>query len=258
MRLNAAAARALAGAAALVILGSIAVAAPAGSSLRQAIADPSRGQQRERDARRHPAELVALADLKPGQRVLDLIPGDGYWTHIFSRMVGPGGRVYAVWPQAYAREAAPDVDEVRALSAKPEFRNVTTLVQPSVQLSAPEPLDVVWTVQNYHDYNDKFMGSPGTASLNQAVFRMLKPGGLYIVIDHASAPHRGMNDTETLHRIERATVIQQATAAGFQLVGESRALSNPKDPHTIAVFDKSIRGHTDQFALKFRKPSTKR
>jgi predicted methyltransferase len=77
---------------------------------------------------------------------------------------------------------------------------------------------------------------------------------LFIVIDHATAPGRGMQDTETLHRIDRATVIQQATAAGFRLAGESNALRNPKDPLNIPVFDPKIRFHTSQFALKFRKP----
>ncbi|HEY1604753.1 MAG TPA: methyltransferase [Allosphingosinicella sp.] len=230
----------------------------AGLSLRQALADPGRAAERGTDARRHPAELVALADLRPGQRVLDLIPGDGYWTRIFSRMVGPTGRVYAIWPEAYGKLAMGNVQQLRAMSASPAWRNVVTMVEPSVRLTAPEPLDVVWTSQNYHDYNDRFMGNPGPAALAADAFRLLKPGGLFIVIDHATAPGRGMSDTEALHRIDRATVVRQAEAAGFRLVGESAVLHNPADPHTIAVFDKSIRGHTDQFALKFRKPGRRR
>lgn len=228
--------------------------AAGGLSLRQALADPGRAAQRSADARRHPAELVALANIRPGQRVLDLIPGDGYWTRIFSKMVGPSGRVFAVWPEAYAKEAMGNVQQLRAMSASPAYRNVVTMVEPSARLSAPEPLDVVWTSQNYHDYNDKFMGNPGPAALAADAFRLLKPGGLFIVIDHATAPGRGMSDTESLHRIDRATVVQQVTAAGFRLVGESNVLRNPADPHNIAVFNPKVRGHTDQFALKFRKP----
>jgi predicted methyltransferase len=113
---------------------------------------------------------------------------------------------------------------------------------------------VVWTSDNYHDYNDKFMGNPGPQNFAKSVYKALKPGGLFMVIDHASAPGRGMQDTETLHRIDRATVIQQATAAGFRLVGESNVLRNPRDPLNIPVFDPKIRFHTNQFALKFRKP----
>jgi predicted methyltransferase len=224
------------------------------SRLASAIADPGRAAFRASDARRHPAQLVALADLQPGQRVLDLIPGDGYWTRIFSKMVGPRGRVYAMWPQAYAVEAGGNVQQLRDLART--YPNVSTLVEPSAILTAPEPLDVIWTSDNYHDYNDKFMGNPGPQLLARSAYKALKPGGLFIVIDHAAAPGRGMQDTGTLHRIDRATVIQQATAAGFRLVGESNVLRNPKDPLRIPVFDPKIRFHTSQFALKFRKPRT--
>jgi predicted methyltransferase len=238
-------------AAAAASVSSAAIAAPP-STLARALADPGRASQRGTDARRHPAELVALADLKPGQRVLDLIPGDGYWTRIFSKMVGPRGRVYAVWPQAYAREAMGNVQQLQQLAR--QYGNVTVQVQPSNALASPQPLDVVWTADNYHDYNDKFMGSPGSLSLARSAFHVLKPGGLFIVIDHAAAPGRGDRDTESLHRIERAVVIRQAAAAGFRLVGESQVLRNPRDPLTVKVFDPSVRGHTSQFALKFKKP----
>jgi len=221
------------------------------SLLARALADPARAAQREADARRHPAELVALADLKPGQRILDLIPGDGYWTRIFSRMVGPKGRVYAVWPKAYADEAAGNVAQLRDIAKA--YGNVTVQVQPGATLTAPEPLDVVWTSDNYHDYNDKFMGKPGSLAFARSAFRILKPGGLFIVIDHSAAAGHGLSDTETMHRIERAQVIREASAAGFRLVGESNALRNPDDPLNIPVFDPKIRFHTSQFALKFRK-----
>ena len=226
-------------------------AAGPSSRLASAIADPGRAVFRASDARRHPAELVALADIQPGQRVLDLIPGDGYWTRIFSKMVGPKGRVYAMWPQAYASEATGNVQQLRDLAKT--YPNVTTLVEPGPVLTAPEPLDVVWTSDNYHDYNDKFMGRPGSQLLARSAFKALKPGGLFIVIDHEAAAGRGLQDTETLHRIDRATVINEATAAGFRLVGESNVLHNPRDPLHIPVFDPKIRFRTSQFALKFRK-----
>ena len=232
-------------------------AAPASNSaqMASALADPGRAFQRGDDARRHPAELVGLSGVHSGQHVLDLIPGNGYWTRIFSKIVGPKGKVYAVWPEAYGKLAMGDVAKLKAIAADPTYPNVVVQVQPSVQLTAPEPLDLIWTSQNYHDYGDKFMGTPGTASLARAAYRLLKPGGIFMVIDHASAPGRGGSDTDTLHRVDPATVISDAKAAGFELVGKSDVLLNPQDPLTAPVFDRSVRGHTSQFALKFRKPA---
>jgi len=169
--------------------------------------------------------------------------------------VGPKGKVYAVWPEAYGKLAKGDVDKLKAIAADPHYSNVTVEVQPSVELSAPEPLDLIWTSQNYHDYGDPFMGKPGTAAFAKMAYRLLKPGGTFIVIDHKSATGHGTADTDTLHRIDPDAVVKEAKAAGFEFAGKSDVLLNPKDPLTIAVFDKSIRGHTSQFAFKFRKPA---
>jgi len=227
------------------------------AALDAAIADPERSSAREAaDGRRKPAELIAFAGVSPGDKVLDLIPGDGYWTRIFSKIVGKDGKVYAVWPQAYARFAQGNVKTLKELSSNPYYGNIVTDVQRSAVLSAPEKLDVVWTSQNYHDYPDEYMGKDADPDLlNKAVFDMLKPGGTYIVIDHRAAVGRGMKDTEDLHRIDPATVRQQAEAAGFKFAGESKVLENPNDPLDIKVFDPRIRGHTSQFAYKFVKPN---
>jgi predicted methyltransferase len=219
-----------------------------------ALADPLRAAQRGTDARRHPAELIAFSGLKPGDRVLDLIPGDGYWTRIFSRIVGPQGRVYSVWPENYARVAQGNVRTLREIAASPDYANVRVDVQPTPALTAPEPLDLVFTAQNYHDYPDEFMGNIDPGQLNRAVFAMLKPGGTWFIVDHAARPGAGMGDTERLHRIDPAIVRRQVEAAGFTYVGESRVLANPADDHSLPVFDPAIRGHTDLFVLRFRKP----
>ena len=219
-----------------------------------AIADPAREYHFPRDERRKPGELIAFSGLEPGDRVLDLIPGGGYWTRLFSLVVGPEGHVYATWPENYARYARSDVRRLRELVESDPFTNVTVTVQPTPDLSAPEQLDMVWTSQNYHDYPDEFMGNYDPARLNAAVFEMLRPGGTYFIIDHAAEEGSGMRDTEELHRIDPAAVRAQVEAAGFEFVGQSQVLRNPEDDHSIEVFDEQVRGNTDQFVMRFRKP----
>ena len=216
--------------------------------VKAAIADPVRAGDTKDDTRRHGAEIVAFTGVKPGDKVLEIAPGGGYFTRIFSKVVGTKGHVYAVVPEPMRKYADATVKLPETLA------NVEVLFQPADALSAPQPVDVIFTSQNYHDYPDKFMGPTDPAALDKAAFAALKPGGVFIVIDHAAAAGVGMGATETLHRIDPGTVKQQVEAAGFKFAGESRVLRNPADDHSLNVFDKGIRGHTDQFAYKFRKP----
>ena len=225
------------------------------AALDQALADPARSDQRANDERRKPGPLIALAGVKPGDKVLDLIPGTGYWSRIFSKIVGPGGKVYAVWPKAYAREAVGNVADLRKLSAGNDYGNIAVIVEPTTALTAPEPLDVVWTSQNFHDYPDEFMGKGDPSQLARDAYKILKPGGTFMVIDHMAKPGRGLSDTDTLHRIDPAAVRKIVEGAGFKFAGESKVLNSPADPLDIPVFDKSVRGHTSQFAYKFVKPN---
>jgi predicted methyltransferase len=219
-----------------------------------AAADPARAQDVAQDARRHGPEILAFSGLPKGGVVIDLIPGGGYWTRLFARAVGPEGHVYGIWPRPYAMEARGDVVAYGKLAASSNFANVSGSVKPATEISAPKPVDLVFTSQNYHDYPDKFMGPLDPAVFNRAAFAALKPGGILLIIDHAAEAGSGMRDTDTLHRIDPAVVKQQVTAAGFEFVGESRLLANPADDHKLPVFDKAVRGKTDQFIYKFRKP----
>jgi predicted methyltransferase len=224
-------------------------------ALDSALADPKRKEQADAsDARRKPGALIALSGVSPGDKVLDLIPGNGYWTRIFSKIVGPGGKVYAVWPQAYARTATGNVQQLREMAADKYYGNIVVEVQPSTTLTAPEPVDLVWTSQNFHDYPDEFMGKGDPSALARDAFKILRPGGTFMIVDHAAKPGRGLADTDTLHRVDPAAVRKIVEGAGFRFAGESNALNNPQDPLDIAVFDRSIRGHTSQFAFKFVKP----
>jgi predicted methyltransferase len=224
------------------------------SYIASAVADSGRPKaDRERDAARKPGEVIAWAGVKPGMKVADLIPGGGYFTRIFSKVVGPKGHVYAYVPDELTK-LANRPPSVNAIAADPSYRNVSVILRLLAQFGAPEKLDVVWTAQNYHDMHDSFMGPADLGKVNRAVYASLKPGGVYIVIDHSAQPGSGLRDTETLHRIDAETVKKEVLAAGFIFEGESRLLRNPADDRTLKVFDSKIRGETDQFIYKFRKP----
>lgn len=233
--------------------------APAGNAapsyIAKAMADPARGDDTADDTRRQMAAVMTFTEVKPGQKVLELVPGEGYWTLVFSQIVGPKGHVYTVWPDEMAKYSKKGYARVAKLAATPEFSNISPLKEPAADLSAPVSVDLVFTCQNYHDYHDPFMGPVDMAAFNKKVFEALKPGGLYVIVDHVAPAGSGTSDTNTLHRIDPVTVKKEVEAAGFVFDGESDALRNPKDPHDISVFDKSIRGYTDQFIYRFRKPA---
>ncbi len=207
---------------------------------------------RTRDPDRKPAEMLAFAKVRGGETIVDFLPGKGYFTRLFSLAAGSGGAVYAVTPQilldrAKGRPLPPPV------SGEPGRGNVHEIVANDRPFDLPRKADLVWTSQNYHDVHI-WLGAAGTSMLNKQVFDALKPGGLYVILDHAGAP--GLDDAgmAKMHRIDEALVKSEVTRAGFVLDGESSALRNPADPHSANVFDPSIRGKTDQFVLRFRKP----
>jgi predicted methyltransferase len=225
-------------------------------AIAAAVADAARPESdRARDPNRKPAETLEFAGVKPGDVVAELLPGAGYYTRLLSKIVGPAGHVYALVP-APLTDAAADMPDfaarVKALAAEPNYSNVSVVVEPFGQLKSPVPVDLVWTSQNYHDLHNL----PGldVGVFNQLVYDALKPGGTYFIVDHAAAAGSGTRDTATLHRIDVETVKHEVGSAGFVLVGSSDLLRNPGDSHAVKVFDPVIRGRTDQFILKFRKP----
>jgi predicted methyltransferase len=241
---------------AAIALGEPANAAKAPDVIAAAVADTNRpDSDRQRDANRKPAETLAFTGVKPGDQIAELLPGSGYFTRIFSKIVGPSGHVYALVP-APLPNAPPDAPDfgarVKAIAADAKYSNVSVVVEPFSELKTPEPVDLVWTSQNYHDLHN-FPGID-VGVFNQLVFEALKPGGIYLVLDHAAEPGSGIRDTATLHRIDAETVKKEVLAAGFVFVGSSDLLRDPGDAHTVKVFDPSVRGKTDQFVLKFRKP----
>ena len=242
------AAMTLGGWAALAAASASAAPSPA---VAAALADPARTPaEKARDEQRKAAEVVEFAQVKPGDKVADLFPGTGYFTHIFAKVVGPTGVVYAAVGNGKENTPPP---------ANPAYPNISVNMQPWDQFSPPDKLDVVFNSQFYHDlFNPEFdppSGGPeALAKVNKAIFNALKPGGVYVVIDHSGRPGTGYSENNTLHRVEESVVKDELKQAGFVLEAESEVLRNPADPRDKIVFDPSIRGKTDQFMLRFRKP----
>jgi predicted methyltransferase len=228
------------------------------SYVSAAVADAGRpAADKARDAGRKPAETLAFSGVKPGDKVAELIPARGYYTRMLSKIVGPSGHVYMLVPPARpnARPGAPDMMSMaKEITDSGAYSNVSVVELPSGgdSFGLPEPVDVVWTTDNYHDFHNA--PNADMAAFNKRVFDSLKPGGIYFVVDHAGAAGTDATQTRTLHRIEPAAARKEIEAAGFKLVGESAILRNPADSHDKVIYDPSIRGKTDQFVLKFRKP----
>lgn len=197
------------------------------------------------------AAVLAFMGVQPGWRVADIVPGR--FTGALARAVGSAGKVYAVEP-AEVVKVHPDVlTRLQALAAKTPNVEVSTPAIDAPALSAG--LDAVFIRQNYHDLHDAFMGPANVGVFDRNVYAALRPGGVFIVLDHAAAAGSGLRDTDTLHRIDPAAVKAEVTAAGFVFEGESRVLANPADDHSLRIFDPAIRGRTDQFLYRFRKPA---
>ncbi len=235
---------------AIGLLPLYANAATMPSNISAAVADPARpADDRARDADRKPAECLAFAGVKESDQVVDFLPGSGYFTRIFSKAVGPKGHVLALLPAGAPEKYSAGAKAIAA--DKTNYGNVNEAEEKVSELPAGS-VDLFWTAQNYHDLKNQ--PNADTVAFDRAVFAALKPGGVYVVIDHSAPIGSGASDTNTLHRIDQKTVETEVVSAGFKLEGASDLLKNPNDPRTAKVFDPSIKGKTDQFVLKFRKP----
>ncbi len=201
-----------------------------------------------RDGLRHPGEMLAFTGVRAGWRVADVGPGGGYYSRLLALAVGDGGRVYAV-----DRAGTPERPRPMAAVA-PTYTNITHLTDGYANWSAGEPLDAIFISQIYHDFYLPVFAFDVPA-MNRAMFAGLKPGGVLLIIDHAAADGSPIGVTDTLHRIDQGQVVRDMIAAGFVLEAESQTLRNPADNRTLRVFEGDIRGHTDQFVLRFRKPA---
>jgi predicted methyltransferase len=226
------------------------------SGVLAAIADPRRPtEQLQQDTRRKPVQVLAFAGVKPGDRVADFMPGNAYFTRLLSDVVTETGHVYAFIPTEQINNcSASEIAGTVAVEKDWSYRNVTVLRDGVGHFALPAMVDVIWTAQNYHDLHDSFMGPADVAVVNKAFFNSLKAGGLLLVIDHAAEPGSGLRDTDTLHRIDPASIRREFEVAGFVFEAESTVLANAEDDHRRLVFDPAIRGRTDQVVYRFRKP----
>ena len=242
--------------------------------IAEAVADTGRPEfDRLRDARRKPDQVIAFADLRPGDKVANFMPGDGYFSRVFCKVVGESGHVYEISvPRDPVTEAteplARDCANVSTIALKmakrpaPELWSASddpgvvyeywSFSPPAENFAAPEPLDVIWTSGSYHDLLTAAFGSPNMHVVNRALFNALKPGGILIIEDHAAATRSGIRDTANLHRIDPDHVKREVTAAGFEYVSASKVLRDRTDDHAANAHD--MHDATDRFLIKFRKP----
>jgi len=264
----------------LTINSAVAQSTSIPAYISTAIDDPSRPQaDRERDADRKPTEVIAFAGIKSGDKVADLMPGRGYFTRIFCKLVGNAGHVYAVTVPRHGTSSSSAASASSNTSSEP-CSNITRITlkaknRPAPELhsdsddpgwvyeyyqlrpaaenfSVPEPLDVIWTSENFHDLHNDAFGPPDMQLVNRALFNALKPGGVLIVEDHTAEKKSGARDTSSLHRIDPELVKKELQLAGFAFVEESRVLHHPEDAHNTKAHD--MHDRTDRFLLKFRKP----
>ena len=202
-----------------------------------------------RDEGRRPAELMTFFGIEPGQTVAELNSGWGYITGLLSEIIGDQGKVYSHTTEPSIKRWNGNPIEKRI--EKNGITNIDIVVGTMDAPGLPSGLDAVLMIMNYHD---AVWSGADRPAMNKAVFEALKSGGLFGVLDHQSQPGRGTEDCQSVHRIDKQVVIDEVTAAGFALEGESDILANPEDPRTGQVHAKEIRDRTDRFVLKFRKP----
>ncbi|MGS2724482.1 class I SAM-dependent methyltransferase [Porticoccus sp. GXU_MW_L64] len=220
-------------------------------ALQGALQHPNRpAQDKAADSNRKPAQLLAFYGIKPGMQVADMMSGRGYYTEILSRYLGPKTTVYA-----QNNSIALERFASKAMDKRLNGRDLDNVVRLDRELETPGfpvgELDAVLLGLFYHD---SYWMKADRRQMNRAIFDSLKPGGVFALWDHRAEKGSGERDVQTLHRVDEALVIKEVVAAGFVLEASTDLLANPEDDHTINVFDPDIRGRTDRFVLRFRKP----
>lgn len=225
--------------------------------MKEAVAASDRLEKdQERDGRSRPVEVMALAGIQRGWKVLDIFAGGGYYSELLARAVGEQGEVTLYNNVPYDKYAGKALKE--RFNGR-EFPNVEQVVAaPEALALEAGSLDMAMIIMSYHDFFFEDQGWPqiDESAFIRKVHDALKPGGVFVIVDHGADEGRGVEDAKKLHRIEAAFVKARLTKAGFEFVGESDVLRSEEDDHTLHVFDEAIRGKTDRFVHVYRKPKS--
>lgn len=214
------------------------------------VSSPDRADEdKALDVGRKPADLLAFMDVRPGWSVAELGAGGGYTTELLARAVGPAGTVYAQNPAMVVEKFVKDAWPARL--AKPINKQVVRVDREFDSPLPPQAKDLDLVVMNLF-YHDTFWFGTDRKAMNDAIWKALRPGGAYVIIDHSGRKGGGVKDVKSLHRIEESVVVDDVEASGFKLADSADFLRNPNDTRDWMVFKE--RGTTDRFVLKFVKP----
>ncbi len=221
------------------------------------LADPGRpAADKNDDAARKPAEVLAFAKIRPGETILEMEAGRGWYSEILSTAIGPKGKLIVQYPPQFSYGDS----AYKARTDAGRLKNATITVSAFDQLKAADnSVDkVLWILGPHELYYTPRNAPPGVLGdvkkTYAEIFRVLKPGAIFVAMDHAAAAGAPSSTGQTVHRIDPAIVLAAAKEAGFEYLDKSGVLANPSDDHSKMVFDASVRRHTDQFLFRFRKP----
>lgn len=226
------------------LLGNAIAQQPAASHYQAAVSSPARtDEDRKSDDKRKPAEFLAFSQVRPGMKVLDLAAGGGTTSALLAAAVGPNGEVWA-----QSGKASPKIEERIKSGKVPNLRPLVATIENPIQAGMP-PLDLITINLAYHD----IVNAPvNRETMNKRLYDALKPGGYLVVIDNAAKPGSGLSATNTLHRIDEATVIEELTKAGFKVDAKSDFMRAPNDPREQPFWE--MKGTPDdKFAIRFKK-----
>lgn len=213
-------------------------------------------EDRQDDAQRHPADIMAFAGVEPGMKVIDLLGGGGWYTELLAAVVGEQGHVYLVNTPLFLHFTQPQME---ARLAGNRLKNVTRVDGPWTQMNLPTDVDLIWLSLAYHDIYVKRPNDPSFEadrdSFFQQIHTALKPGGLILVIDHAATKGSGNEAAQVLHRIDEDFARADFEREGFVFVKALDILRNPNDDYSKDIWAKGIMNKTDKFIYLFQKPA---